>query len=113
MAYLDDVVMHNSDEDDDKHLEIVRRNLREIIRAKLKCKPRKCQFFRKKISYLGYEISELGMGTDPAKVDKVLHWPFPLTGNDMLSFLGLCNYYRTLIQSFAQYADPLYKAAQS
>ena len=40
-------------------------------------------------------------------------WPFPTTGNGMLSFLGLCNYYRSLIQSFAQYADPLYKVAQS
>ena len=48
------------------------------------------------------------MHTDPEKVDRVLQWPFPETGLEMLSFLGLCNYYRTLIESYAEIADPLY-----
>ena len=32
----------------------------------------------------------------------------PSTGLEMLSFLGLCNYYRNLIPHFADFASPLY-----
>ncbi len=45
-VYLDDIVMHNDDEE--SHLDNIRRTLRTLISAKLKCKPRKCKIFQKK-----------------------------------------------------------------
>jgi hypothetical protein len=110
LAYLDDIILHTKGEEE--HLVSLATALRKIISAGLKIKTRKCQIFQKRILYLGYEISEAGLHTDPAKVEKVLQWPFPETGIDMLSFLGLCNYYRSLIESFAEIADPLYRVAQ-
>ncbi len=106
LAYLDDLIFHSREESE--HLDSLRSGLKKLISANLKCKPRKCRLFQKKILYLGYEISEAGLHTDPEKVDRVLQWPFPETGLEMLSFLGLCNYYRTLIESYAEIADPLY-----
>ena len=49
------------------------------------------------------------MQEDRSKLDKIREWPFPKTGNEMASFLGLCNYYRRLIPPFAEYAEPLYR----
>ena len=86
--------------------------LKTLIKAGLKCKPRKCQLFRKSIEYLGHIISESGVAPLTEKIDKVRQWPFPGTGLEMLSFLGLCNYYRRLIEHFAEWAVPLYAVSQ-
>ena len=102
--------MYNLDQK--SHLENLRKTLKTIIASRLKCKPKKCKLFSTEIEYLGYIVSHSGLRMDPAKVDKILAWPFPTTGNDMLSFLGLCNFYRTLIRNFAEYADPLYKISK-
>ena len=37
---------------------------------------------------------------------------FPATGLEMLSFLGLCNYYRKLIPHFSEWAAPLDKISR-
>ena len=49
------------------------------------------------------------IAADQSKLDKIREWPFPTTGTEMASFLGLCNYYRRLIPHFADDAVPLYK----
>ena len=73
--------------------------------------PRKCQLFRKTVNYLGHVISENQIAPDTKKIDKIREWPFPQTGHDMASFLGLCNYYRKLIPKMAEYAASLYQSA--
>ena len=49
------------------------------------------------------------IAADQCKLDKIREWPFPTTGTEMGSFLGLCHYYRRLITHFADDAVPLYK----
>ena len=49
---------------------------------------------------------------ESAKIDKIQQWPRPDTGTGLASFLGLCNYYRTLVPSFAHVSDALYKASK-
>ena len=73
------------------------------------CKPRKCQVFHDSIQYLGHIIKEGKIAADRSKLDKICEWPFPKTGNEMASLLGLCNYFRRLIPHFGEYAEPLYK----
>ena len=54
-------------------------------------------------------IKDGKIAADRSKLDQIREWPFPKTGNEMASFLGLFNYYRRLIPHFAEYAEPMYK----
>ena len=90
-------------------LPILDGTLSQLIDAGLKCKPRKCQVFTDSIQYLGQIIKDGKIAADRSRLDKIREWPFPKTGNEMASFLGLCNNYRRLITHFAEYAKPFYK----
>ena len=59
-----------------------------------KLKPKKCEFFKSKIAYLGHIVSSHGIETDPKKVEAVKDWTIPNTVTDIRSFLGFTNYYR-------------------
>ena len=75
LAYLDDIIVFSRDLDSHfDRLEILFRRLRE---AQLKLKPSQCQMLRKQVSFLGYTVSQAGVGTDPDKVAAVKEWPVP------------------------------------
>ncbi len=58
-------------------------------------------------------MSKNSINPDPAKLDKIRQWPKPEKGTGLASFLGLCNYYRDLIPSFAHISDALYKVSRA
>ena len=105
LVYLDDILIFA--ETPEELLAALERTLEILIKAGLKCKPRKCQPFRHFIEYLGYIISGEGIKPDPKKIEKILNWPAPSTGIEMHTFLGICNYYRKLIPDFADLSSPL------
>ena len=47
----------------------------DIGEAHLKLKPKKCHFFQSQVSFLGHIVSEDGISTDPAKVQKIMDCP--------------------------------------
>ena len=57
-------------------------------------------------------VSKDGIYPNPAKLEKIRQWPKPDKGKGLSSFLGLCNYYRDLILSFAHLSDALYKGSR-
>ena len=105
IIYLDNVIVFSkTPEEHAKRLEAV---FEKISKAGLKLKPSKCEFFKDRISYLGYIVSKNGIETDPKKINDILHWPVPKTVHDVRSFLGFTNYYRKFIYKYAQKAKPL------
>ena len=56
---------------------------------------------------------EFGGISEIAKLDEIRQWPNRATSAGLASFFGFCNYYRTLILSFAHTNDSLYKALRS
>ena len=70
-------------------------------------KPKKCEFFNSKISYLEQIVSSKGIETDPKKVEAVKDWEVPKTVMDIRSFLGFTNYYRRFIKDYAKVTRPL------
>ena len=81
----------------------------KIGEAGLKLKPSKCEFFKRRIAYLGHIVSDKGIETDPKKIEAIINWPVPKTVHDARSFLGFTNYYRKFIYKYAQKAKPLNK----
>ena len=56
--------------------------------------PKKCRFGLDQIEYVGHVINEHGKTFTRDKLDSVVNFPEPKTHGQMLSFLGLANYFR-------------------
>ena len=100
--YLDDVIVYER-----TFLEELKRLEEVFVRLKsagLKLKPRKCVLFQKSVAYLGHIVSESGIKTDPAMVERVCEWPVPENMTEVKIFLGLSGYYRRFVPNFAPVA---------
>ena len=107
LIYLDDIIVFASDFE--THMERLTEVLRRLSDAGLKINPKKCQFFRKSVLYLGHVVSEAGVATDPEKVAAIKDWPVPKSLHEVRAFLGTTSYYRRFIAGYADIAKPLHK----
>jgi hypothetical protein len=67
----------------------------------------KCEFWLKKVTFLGYVISKGGISVDLSKVQDVLSWKAPACVGDIQSFLGLAGYYQRFIEGFSRISKPM------
>uniref|UniRef100_A0A8C6LTI7 Gypsy retrotransposon integrase-like protein 1 n=1 Tax=Nothobranchius furzeri TaxID=105023 RepID=A0A8C6LTI7_NOTFU len=104
-AYLDDILIYSKSEAE--HLHHVRAVLTRLLDNNLFCKPEKCSFHQRSVSFLGYMISDKGLTMDPQKVQAVRDWPLPTSLKQLQSFLGFCNFYRRFIKDFSTIVAPL------
>ena len=106
LAFLDDIcVLGKSVEDHFQNLDVV---LQRFSDFGLKLKPRKCEFFRTQVSFLGRVVSQKGVELSPDSVEAIQGWSTPTSVKGLMSFLGLVNYHRQFIQGFSDIAAPLY-----
>ena len=110
LVYLDDIIICGKTFEE--HLSNLRAVFECLKQAGLKLQPTKCAFARKKVEFLGHIVSEDGIATDPAKVEKVANWPEPTSMKEVQQFLGLASYYRQFIKDFSMYAKPLCKLTE-
>ena len=107
IIYLDDIIIFSKTPED--HIERLRRVFQKIDEAGLHLKPSKCEFFKKRVEYLGHIVSTNGIETNPKKIKDIINWPVPDTVTQLRSFLGFCNYYRKFIRDYAKISRILYK----
>ena len=77
------------------HQEEVFRRLRE---ANVKLNPKKCNFVKQKVEYLGHVVTSDGISPNLDKVRVVQEFPTPSNLKELRNFLGLANYYRRLLR---------------
>jgi len=105
VVFIDDILIFSKNEEEHaEHLRIVLQRLRE---HKLYAKFSKCEFWLKKVRFLGHVISEDGISVDPSKIQDVLDWKTPETVPEIRSFLGLAGYYRRFVPDFSKIARPM------
>ena len=71
-------------------------------------KPNKCLLLCNEVGYLAYVVSASGIKPDPAKIEKVRHYPIPTDITKVRQFLGFALYYRRFIPGFAKIAHSLH-----
>ena len=104
VVFIDDILIFSTNaEEHAEHLRIVLSRLRE---HKLYAKFSKCEFWLKKVPFLGHVLSDEGISVDPTKVQEVLDWKAPTSVHEVRSFLGLAGYYRCFILDFSKIAKP-------
>ena len=70
IIYLDDVIVFSKTPEE--HIEQLEAVFKKISDAGLKLKPSKCEFFKKRIHYLGHIVSNEGIETDPKKIEAII-----------------------------------------
>ena len=105
IVYLDDLLIHSKTFGEQlTNLRKVFQRLREVG---VKLNPPKCFFAMPELLFLGHQVSEKGIGTNPELINDVLNFPIPKTAKDIRKFLGLAGYYRRFVPDFSKIARPL------
>ena len=105
IVFIDDILIYSrSKEEHGDHLRLVLGTLRT---EKLYAKFSKCEFWIRRVEFLGHVVSEEGIHVDPSKIKAIENWSAPKTPTEIRQFLGLAGYYRRFIQNFSRIAKPL------
>ena len=105
VIFIDDILIYSEKEEDHaEHLRVVLSRLRE---HKLYAKFSKCEFWLKKVPFLGHILSKNKIYVDPSKVQEVMDWKALTLVHEVQSFLGLAGYYRRFILDFSKIAKPM------
>jgi hypothetical protein len=111
VVYLDDILIFTKTLDE--HREVTCQVLGRLAKHELFLRPKKCEFEKTKIEYLGLIISENHVEMDPVRVAGVAEWPEPTNKREVQSFLGFVNFYRWFIKDFSYHAHPLFDLTQN
>jgi hypothetical protein len=72
VIFIDDILVYSkSEEEHVEHLRIVLTRLRD---HQLYVKFSKCEFWLKKVQFLGHVLSAEGVAVDPGKLKDILNW---------------------------------------
>ncbi|KAL0553688.1 hypothetical protein IC582_007590 [Cucumis melo] len=105
IVFIDDILICSKTEAE--HEEHLYRVLETLQANKLYAKFSKCEFWLKKVTFLGHVVSSEGVSVDPAKIEAVTSWPRPSTVSEIRSFLGLAGYYKRFVEDFSRIASSL------
>ena len=105
ICYIDDILVTGST--DDEHLERLEEVLKRVKEYGLRVKKNKCEFLQPLVEYLGHQVDADGLHTLPSKVSAIVQAPEPENEQQLMSFLGLLNYYAKFISNLATVIHPL------
>ncbi|UYV78632.1 K02A2.6-like, partial [Cordylochernes scorpioides] len=110
-VYLDDVLISGRDCDDLK-----RKTEKVLLRFResgLRLKREKCKFYVPEIEFLGMIIDHKGIRPSEGKLRAIKDAKPPSNKRELMSFLGLLNYYERFLNNKATVAEPLHRLLDS
>nr|GEU57068.1 putative reverse transcriptase domain-containing protein [Tanacetum cinerariifolium] len=93
--------------DEPKHEMYLVLVLELLKKEKLYAKFLKCEFWLRKVQFLGHVINGDEIHVDPSKIKAVKNLEVPKTLYEVRSFLGLAGYYHRFIEKLSKIAKPL------
>lgn len=73
-------------------IDLLKEVLERLSGAGLTVKASKGSLCKRKLPFLGHQISANGFEPDPVKLGVIRNWPRPSNTKELRAFLGLCNY---------------------
>ncbi|KAI4885982.1 hypothetical protein NFI96_028798, partial [Prochilodus magdalenae] len=109
VPYLDDVLVFSPTFE--QHIQDVKQVLARQRECGIKLRPKKCDFFKREVCYVGRIISEEGYKMNPKEIEAVqaLKHETPTTVREVRKLMGFLSYYRSYIADFSRTAKPLYE----
>jgi hypothetical protein len=111
ITYIDDILVHSQDHE--QHLKSIQEVLWRLQKYGLKLNVDKTIIGARTVQYLGYTLSGQGVMLSKDKLAAIKDFPMPMSPKTVREFLGLANYFRSLIPRFSQTADPLNKMTRA
>ena len=106
LAFLDDILVLGKTFEE--HVDNLCEVLKRFRAHGMKLKPRKCLFLQKGVEFLGRNVTGSDLSMTSKDTEVVRNWPVPTSSKDVERFLGLANYHRSFVKTFADLAQPLY-----
>jgi transposase InsO family protein/ribonuclease HI len=107
VVYIDDIVVITKEDSFEQHLRDIEDVLERFKLFNMKVNPKKCEFVRKEISFLGHRVTKDGYRPDERNTVKIQELPTPKSQADVRHCLGVFSFFRRLIEGFANIAAPL------
>uniref|UniRef100_A0A8R1DP49 Reverse transcriptase domain-containing protein n=1 Tax=Caenorhabditis japonica TaxID=281687 RepID=A0A8R1DP49_CAEJA len=105
LVYIDDVLVHSKTFEE--HLCSLRKVLSRFREYNLKASPKKCEFVKQSIVFLGHEINSDNYKPNQANIDSIISMPTPSNINEVRRFVGMTGFFRRFIPNFSEVAEPL------
>ena len=109
IAIMDDSLVHSKKEN---HLDRIVDLLKALIKHGLKLSPKKCQFFKTELIYMGnvFKVEKGKFVVTPIKtrVDAILNTPTPQPAKECKSFCGVVNYLSLFCPNLQKLLAPIY-----
>jgi hypothetical protein len=105
LVYLDDILIFSATIPE--HARRMRLVFERIREANFKLGIAKCIFPAPKVTYLGHILSKDGVSPDQSKLSAIWNFPRPKTVRNFRPFLGLSEYYRSLVKEYVAIGRPL------
>ena len=109
VAIMDDLLIHSKKKN---HMARIADLLKALVKHGLKLSPKKCQFFRTELMYMGnvFKVEKGKFVITPIKtrVEAILNTPAPLTPKECKSFCGVVNYLSLFCKNLQKLLAPIY-----
>jgi len=106
VVYIDDILLATKGSLD-KHHRQVSKVFQLLMDNHMCIEIDKCIFDVKEVPFLGFIVSGTGLRMDPEKTKAIVDWPRPTTVKEVQQILGLWNFYRRFIPSYAAIVAPI------
>ena len=101
VVFIDDILVYSRTSKEHAY------HLKEVLKVwrkhDLYARLRKCEFWLKKVAFLGH-VGDLNR---PQKIEAVTQWLRPTNVTEVRSFLELAGYYNKFVQNFSKIVTPL------
>ncbi|KAF2345732.1 Reverse transcriptase domain [Trinorchestia longiramus] len=100
--YLNDILI--ASESEDEHIADVTNALSLLAQHYLRLSLDKCVFLQNSLTFLGYEVSASGVRSPANRVAVITESALPINSHELRRFMGMLNFFRPMIPSFANIA---------
>ena len=107
MCNCDDLLICKASDNLAKHLLKLTAVLDTLREHDLLIKGSKIELFRSQLGFLGFNVSTEGWSPTESKLSASIDWPAPETVKHLRSFLGMANFFRSIMPAYLEMAAPL------